>query len=40
MVIQYGQAFEQAGCTELIMFPASKDPVQVDLLADVVVGLG
>ncbi len=28
------EAFEQAGCDELIWFPASKDPAQVDLLAD------
>jgi alkanesulfonate monooxygenase SsuD/methylene tetrahydromethanopterin reductase-like flavin-dependent oxidoreductase (luciferase family) len=27
------RAFEQAGCDELIMFPASSDPVQVDRLA-------
>ena len=27
-------AFEQAGCDELFWFPASKDPQQVDLLAD------
>lgn len=26
--------FEQAGCDELIFFPSSSDPVQVDLLAD------
>lgn len=28
--------FEEAGCDELIMFPSSSDPAQVDLLADVV----
>ena len=27
-------AFEEAGCGELIFFPSSSDPVQVDLLAD------
>ncbi len=27
-------AYEAAGCDELILFPASRDPVQVDLLAD------
>jgi len=27
-------AFEEAGCGELIMFPSSSDPAQVDLLAD------
>jgi alkanesulfonate monooxygenase SsuD/methylene tetrahydromethanopterin reductase-like flavin-dependent oxidoreductase (luciferase family) len=27
-------AFEQAGCDELILFPSSSDPAQVDLLAD------
>lgn len=29
----YVQAFEAAGCDELIMFPSSSDPEQVDLLA-------
>ncbi|MFN8160747.1 MAG: LLM class flavin-dependent oxidoreductase [Solirubrobacterales bacterium] len=32
-------AFEQAGCGELILFPCSADPVQVDLLAEAA-GLG
>jgi alkanesulfonate monooxygenase SsuD/methylene tetrahydromethanopterin reductase-like flavin-dependent oxidoreductase (luciferase family) len=27
-------AYEAAGCDELILFPASSDPAQVDLLAD------
>jgi alkanesulfonate monooxygenase SsuD/methylene tetrahydromethanopterin reductase-like flavin-dependent oxidoreductase (luciferase family) len=27
-------AFEEAGCDELILFPSSSDPAQVDLLAD------
>jgi alkanesulfonate monooxygenase SsuD/methylene tetrahydromethanopterin reductase-like flavin-dependent oxidoreductase (luciferase family) len=31
----YQQAFEQAGCDELIWFPTSTDPEQVNLLADV-----
>lgn len=39
MVQGYVQAFESAGCDELILFPSSKDPAQVDLLADAV-GLG
>ena len=39
MVQGYLQAFENAGCDELIFFPASKDPAQVDLLADAA-GLG
>jgi alkanesulfonate monooxygenase SsuD/methylene tetrahydromethanopterin reductase-like flavin-dependent oxidoreductase (luciferase family) len=30
----YMQAFEQAGCDELIMFPCSSDPEQVGLLAE------
>jgi alkanesulfonate monooxygenase SsuD/methylene tetrahydromethanopterin reductase-like flavin-dependent oxidoreductase (luciferase family) len=30
----YMQAFEQAGCDELIMFPCSSDPEQVKLLAE------
>ena len=30
----YLSAFEQAGCGELIMFPSSSDPAQVDLLAE------
>jgi alkanesulfonate monooxygenase SsuD/methylene tetrahydromethanopterin reductase-like flavin-dependent oxidoreductase (luciferase family) len=30
----YLSAFEGAGCTELIFFPSSGDPAQVDLLAD------
>ena len=30
------QGFEQAGCDELIVFPASKDTEQVDLLAEAV----
>jgi alkanesulfonate monooxygenase SsuD/methylene tetrahydromethanopterin reductase-like flavin-dependent oxidoreductase (luciferase family) len=33
-VRQYTTAFEKAGCDELIFFPASGDPAQVDLLAD------
>jgi alkanesulfonate monooxygenase SsuD/methylene tetrahydromethanopterin reductase-like flavin-dependent oxidoreductase (luciferase family) len=33
-VQQYLPAFEQAGCGELIFFPTSGDPEQVDLLAD------
>ncbi len=27
-------AFEGAGCQELLLFPSSSDPAQVDLLAD------
>lgn len=30
----YLQAFEGVGCDELILFPSSSDPEQVDLLAD------
>ena len=33
MVQGYVQAFEAAGCDELILFPSSADPEQVDLLA-------
>lgn len=33
-VKRYVAGFEQAGCGELIMFPSSADPAQVDLLAD------
>lgn len=33
-VRQYLEAFEAAGCGELILFPSSSDPDQVDLLAD------
>jgi alkanesulfonate monooxygenase SsuD/methylene tetrahydromethanopterin reductase-like flavin-dependent oxidoreductase (luciferase family) len=32
----YLAAFEDAGCDELILFPCSNDPAQVDLLADAV----
>jgi alkanesulfonate monooxygenase SsuD/methylene tetrahydromethanopterin reductase-like flavin-dependent oxidoreductase (luciferase family) len=32
----YVQAFADAGCDELILFPSSPDPVQVDLLADAI----
>jgi alkanesulfonate monooxygenase SsuD/methylene tetrahydromethanopterin reductase-like flavin-dependent oxidoreductase (luciferase family) len=32
----YVKAFADAGCDELFLFPASKDPDQVDLLADAV----
>ena len=35
-VHSYVQAFEQAGCDELIFFPGSKHTHQVDLLADTV----
>ena len=35
-VKQYVDAFAQAGCDELIFFPSSADPEQVDLLADAV----
>jgi alkanesulfonate monooxygenase SsuD/methylene tetrahydromethanopterin reductase-like flavin-dependent oxidoreductase (luciferase family) len=31
---QYVTAFENAGCDELIFFPSSSDPAQVDLLAE------
>ncbi len=31
------RAFEEAGCDELVMFPASADPAQVDMLASAVV---
>jgi alkanesulfonate monooxygenase SsuD/methylene tetrahydromethanopterin reductase-like flavin-dependent oxidoreductase (luciferase family) len=31
----YLAAFDEAGCDELIMFPAAADPEQVDLLAEV-----
>ena len=31
----YLAAFEGAGCDELMLFPCSPDPGQVDLLADV-----
>lgn len=34
-VKSYQQAFEQAGCDELIWFPTDPDPEQVDLLAEV-----
>ena len=33
-VKQYVQAFSDAGCDELVLFPSSPDPDQVDLLAD------
>ncbi len=33
-VQQYLEAFDAAGCGELIIFPSSSDPDQVDLLAD------
>lgn len=33
-VRRYTAAFEQAGCDELIFFPSSSDPAQVDLLAE------
>jgi alkanesulfonate monooxygenase SsuD/methylene tetrahydromethanopterin reductase-like flavin-dependent oxidoreductase (luciferase family) len=36
MVQSYVEGFQQAGCDELILFPASKHPEQVDLLADAV----
>ena len=32
----YVQAFSDAGCDELILFPSSPDPEQVDLLADAI----
>ena len=35
-VRQYVQAFTDAGCDELILFPCSPDPNQVDLLADAI----
>ncbi|MGH2973627.1 MAG: LLM class flavin-dependent oxidoreductase [Solirubrobacterales bacterium] len=33
-VKQYVSTYEAAGCDELILFPSSSDPDQVDLLAD------
>jgi len=35
-VKQYLSVYEAAGCDELILFPSSNDPEQVDLLADAV----
>jgi alkanesulfonate monooxygenase SsuD/methylene tetrahydromethanopterin reductase-like flavin-dependent oxidoreductase (luciferase family) len=35
-VAQYVQGFADAGCDELVLFPSSTDPDQVDLLADAV----
>jgi alkanesulfonate monooxygenase SsuD/methylene tetrahydromethanopterin reductase-like flavin-dependent oxidoreductase (luciferase family) len=35
-VAQYVQGFADAGCDELVLFPSSTDPEQVDLLADAV----
>jgi alkanesulfonate monooxygenase SsuD/methylene tetrahydromethanopterin reductase-like flavin-dependent oxidoreductase (luciferase family) len=35
-VKSYVEGFDQAGCDELILFPSSKHPEQVDLLADAV----
>jgi alkanesulfonate monooxygenase SsuD/methylene tetrahydromethanopterin reductase-like flavin-dependent oxidoreductase (luciferase family) len=34
VVKEYVSAYESAGCEELILFPSSADPAQVDLLAD------
>ena len=36
MVKRYVDGFEQAGCDEVVFFPSSKDPEQLDLLADAV----
>jgi alkanesulfonate monooxygenase SsuD/methylene tetrahydromethanopterin reductase-like flavin-dependent oxidoreductase (luciferase family) len=36
MLKGYVDAFEQAGCGELILFPSASDPEQVDLLAQAV----
>ncbi len=36
MVKSYVDGFEQAGCDELVLFPASKHFEQADLLADAV----
>ena len=35
-VAGYVEAFRQAGCDELVLFPCDPDPGQVDLLADAV----
>ena len=35
-VNQYIRGFSEAGCDELVLFPSSTDPDQVDLLADAV----
>jgi alkanesulfonate monooxygenase SsuD/methylene tetrahydromethanopterin reductase-like flavin-dependent oxidoreductase (luciferase family) len=35
-VRQYVEAFDAAGCGELVLFPSSSDPDQVDLLATAV----
>ena len=34
-VRQYVAGFQEAGCDELILFPTSSDPEQVELLAEV-----
>ena len=39
-VRQYNQAFTDAGCDELIWFPSSSDPDQVDLLAEAALPAG
>ena len=38
-VVEYVAEFEDAGCDELILFPCSSEPEQVDLLARAV-GMG
>lgn len=35
-VARYAAAYEAAGCDELVFFPGSNDPAQVDLLADAI----
>ncbi len=35
-VSQYIQAFSEAGCDELVLFPSTSEPDQVDLLADAI----
>jgi hypothetical protein len=35
-VKQYVAGFADAGCEELVFFPSSPDPEQVDLLADAI----
>jgi alkanesulfonate monooxygenase SsuD/methylene tetrahydromethanopterin reductase-like flavin-dependent oxidoreductase (luciferase family) len=37
-VAGYVEAFRQAGCDELVLFPCDPDPAQVDLLADAIAG--
>ena len=38
-IVAFAKGYADAGCDEVVLFPAASDPAQLDLLADAVAGL-